>query len=797
MLRKLFLLVFAFAINSLFSQNITSTIRGVVLDKTLQQPLPGATVILLNSNPLVGVTTDFYGAFIINNVPVGRQALSIRFIGYEEITLNQLQVYTGKELVLKISLEENVAQLNEVVISAKQSKAEVRNDMATVSARTFSVEESQRFAGARNDVSRMAMNFAGVRGANDAVNDIIIRGNSSSGLLWRYNGVDIPNPNHFGQFGGTGGPVSMLNNNVLSNSDFFTGAFPAEYGNANAGVFDLKLRDGNNLKHEFLGQVGFNGFEFGAEGPLSGNKKGSYLINYRYSTLGVFKAMGIDFGTGAAVPDYQDVSFKVNLPTQNSGNFEIFGLGGISKIGLIGSEIDTNDAESLYGDDNLDIYNQNKMGVLGAAYKKLITPKTLMHLTVAGTYFENASIVDTVQPKTRIPSEFAEQEFKDFKLFSSLFFKTKINAKNNVKVGVIANQIGYNINDKFLDSNSTWIYRAEEDGNATMLQPYVQWQFRPTANLTINTGVHSQYLSLNNNISIEPRVGVKYVVNDNNSLSFGYGLHSQRADLYTYFSKKENELGVLEQPNLNLDFTKSHHFVLAHDLTINKNMRLKTEAYYQYIFDAIVSKTPSSVSLINQGMPPFTFPDSLSYFINGGTGKNYGLEFTLERFMSDGLYYLATVSLFDSKYIGSDGVERNTVFNSRYVVNGLIGKEFELNKNKPNRKAVSIIFADAKATVAGGQRYTPINLTASLLEGDLVPDYSKANQLQFKDYLRIDLNLGVKKIGKKLTQEWSINTQNITNHQNPLFQRYNPVTAEVRIVNQLGLFIIPQWRITF
>jgi hypothetical protein len=148
----------------------------------------------------------------------------------------------------------------------------------------------------------MASNFAGVSGANDARNDIIIRGNSPSGLLWQLEGLNIPNPNHFGSLSSTGGPVSMLNNNVLDKSDFMTSAFPAQYGNALSGVFDLSLRNGNNEKYEFLGQVGFNGFELGAEGPFSKNSKSSFLINYRYSTLALFQQIGINFGTGSATP---------------------------------------------------------------------------------------------------------------------------------------------------------------------------------------------------------------------------------------------------------------------------------------------------------------------------------------------------------------------------------------------------------------------------------------------------------------------------------------------------------------
>ncbi|MCD4788701.1 MAG: carboxypeptidase-like regulatory domain-containing protein, partial [Bacteroidales bacterium] len=217
--------------NKIFTQNITQTVKGQVIEKQTLAPLPGATVILLETDPLVGTTTNTDGYFVLENVPVGRVSLQVRYMGYHTATINNLNLMSGKELVVNVEMEEKVEKIDEVVITATR-KGETINQMTSISARTFSVEETQRFAGAMNDVSRMAANYAGVCTSNDALNDIVIRGNSPSGLLWQLDGVDIPNPNHFGQLGATGGPVSMLNNNVLSNSDFMTGAFPAEYGNA-------------------------------------------------------------------------------------------------------------------------------------------------------------------------------------------------------------------------------------------------------------------------------------------------------------------------------------------------------------------------------------------------------------------------------------------------------------------------------------------------------------------------------------------------------------------------------------
>ena len=248
---------------TLHSQSPTQTIKGYVVDKESQIPLPGVIVTVLNTSPLLGAASDENGEFKILNVPIGRWQLKFQAVSYKEKYITII-LNSGKESVSNIELEESVVQSEEIVITAEQDKSQTNNKMSTVSSRIFSAEEAARYAGSRNDPARMAANFAGVSGANDSRNDIIIRGNSPIGILWRLNGIDIPNPNHFGSAGSTGGPISILNNNTLGNSDFMTGAFAADYGNATSGVFDLKMRQGNNEKHEYIAQLGFNGFELGA-----------------------------------------------------------------------------------------------------------------------------------------------------------------------------------------------------------------------------------------------------------------------------------------------------------------------------------------------------------------------------------------------------------------------------------------------------------------------------------------------------------------------------------------------------
>jgi len=775
------------------AQNLTQTIRGQVIDNQSRATLPGVNIIVVNSNPVLAVSTDLDGYYAIENVPIGRVTIQATFVGYEPFIANNLELSSGKELMLNFEMQEQLVEMETVVITSEDEKTESLNDMTSVSARQFSIEESQRFAGARNDVSRMAQNFAGVRGANDAVNDIIIRGNSPVGVLFRLEGIDIPNPNHFGDFGSSGGPVSMLNNNVLANSDFLTGAFPAEYGNAISGVFDLRMRNGNYDHHEFIGQVGLNGFELGAEGPISKKNKSSYMLNYRYSTLGIMSAVGINFGTGTAIPYYQDITARVNVPTPKAGTFSMFAIGGISQIDLISSnEEDT--VDNLYNND-LDIYDRSKIGVVGISHQYLIDNSSYTKFTVAVSSIINRDIVDSISTETFDPVPFYSQNFTQNKISANLFYKKKINAKHNFQIGVRWDEYIVDIVDSiYRVSLDRYITLTAFEGNTYLLQPYAQYQYRITDKMILNTGLHYQYLGLNGSNMLEPRAGIKYQLNDKNSISLGYGLHSMMAPIATYFKTVEQGIGNYITPNDSIDFIKAHHIVLGYDRQITAHMRLKAEVYYQQLFDVLIDKDSSSFSVLNAGSFTFGSPD---YLVNNGTGRNYGAELTLEQFLNKGMYFLVTGSLYKSEYTGSDAIIRQSAFSGNYVANIVGGKEFSLFPSKKSQKTKKSIVFDTKFTIAGGQRYTPIDLEQSMINNETAYDWDQAFAEQFDDYMRLDIRAAYKMDGKFATQEWAIDIQNITNRKNPLYQRYNPIEGEINTVYQLGLFIVPQYRIIF
>lgn len=781
---SLILLVLLFIHPSLKANELIQTFRGEIVDAFSGLPLPGATVIVENTDPLVGATTNAQGAFKIDNLPLGRINVKVSMVGYKNQHLSNLLLTSGKELVVKVALEEQVYQLSEVEIRPEVRKDQPVNEMAMVSARSFNIDETERYAGSLGDPSRMAANFAGVSSASDQRNDIIIRGNSPLGLLWRLEGVEIPNPNHFGSIGSTGGPISMLNNNLLANSDFFTGAFPAEYGNALAGAFDIKMRNGNNQKHEFLGQVGFNGFEAGAEGPIGKNSQASYLANFRYSTMEVFNELGIDFGTGSAVPKYKDLSFKVNMPLQN-GKLTIFGLGGDNSIAMLDSQKE----EADLGFSGTDLYYGNKMGVIGVSHLLYLDENTWFTNTVATSGIEGNATIYDLDSSTGQPEIL--ETLSEVKYTVSSKFSKRFNSKNYLNTGILFDFYDVHfVGQEFLNDLDRYRHYLNNTGNMSFARAFAEWKHRFSDELQITTGLQSSILFLNNSHAVEPRFSMKYEFVPGKSFSLGAGMHSQMQMRAVYFSQMLVDTMNMryEHTERDLDLTRSAHFVVGYEQMLGENHRLKTEAYYQYLYDAPVARQRPEFSLLNQG-GGYGFR-SYSNMVNSGKGRNYGMELTLEKFLTNGFYYLFTASVFDSEYQGYDEVWRNSAFNNNYIFNALTGYEWKAGDR-------SLLSVDIKAVYAGGSRYLPIDVDASMEDNFTRYDWENAFEKRLDDYFRLNTRVTYRLNGNHINQEWALELQNLTNHQNVFTQSWNSKTNQIDTSYQMGFMPMMTYRIYF
>jgi hypothetical protein len=767
----------------------SQTVRGTITDAASKAPVVGATIQVVGSTPPIGTVTDAEGRFRLVNVGLGRTRLKITSIGYEEMVLNEVVVNAGKEIVLDLALTESVSNLREVAVSYKRSedRTVANNEMATVSARPFNAAETIRYAGSLGDPSRMAANFAGVSGANDSRNDIVVRGNSPASLLWRLDGVNIPNPNHFGSLGTAGGPVSMLNTNLLAKSDFLTGAFPAEYANALGSVFDVRLRKGNDEKREFLGQLSFNGVEVGAEGPYSKKSKASYLLNFRYSFFGLLKNVGFEL---AGQPEYRDFTFKTDIPVGKRGHLSAWTIGGRSNVEFLGKDVDTEQPDT-YGDENNNTRVRYSTGIAGVSYEHRFTNRTVGKLTFSGSQTTQWFAGDTViyNGGKDISQEIltSQADFTQRKLSMNASVSHKISAKDKISAGVLVDLIQYDLDNRNLYPVATSLRNAQ--GETMMTQVYGQWKHRFNERLTLNTGLTLQNLELNGSTTLEPRAGLSYQLNPASSFNVAYGLHSMMQPILTYFYQNRQPDNSYALTNKNLGFTRSHHLVVGYDRMLSENLRLKVEAYSQWLFDAPVERFPSYFSMLTVGAD--FGPVDKGNLVNAGTGRNYGLEITLEKYFSNNYYFLLTTSLFDSKYKGSDNIERNTPFNNRYVINLLAGREFRLGRNG------NVFSINWKLTTAGGQFVTPIDLAASADIKQQVNDYSRAFSSQQDPYFRTDLKLGYKINRRRFTHEIAIDLQNFTANQNIFQQAYNPRTNRIGTAYQQGFLPIPFYRLTF
>jgi hypothetical protein len=772
----------------LFAQ--TQTVKGIVIDKQSNTPLIGVTIGLLNNATPIGATTDENGRFILLGIPVGRQAFRLSYIGYNEITVPNIVVTSGKEVDLSISMEESLSQLKEVVIKSETDKDKPKNELATISARSFNMEEVNRFSGGRNDVSHLVSNFAGVATSNDSRNDIVIRGNSPTGVLWRLEGIPIPSPNHFSTLGTTGGPVSALNTNLISNSDFLTSAFPAEYGNANAGVFDINFRSGNKDKLEFTAQLAaFSGFEGMIEGPM-GKNNGSFLVAYRYSFAEVANAIGLNIGT-KATPKYSDLSFKLDFGNSKAGKFTIFGIGAKSNIAFLGKDVDTTD---LFADKNNDSYATSNIGIFGVKHNLLVDKSTYIK-TVASFSVSSNQYDDYQYTGTKRIYDF---EVKDVNYVTRLssFINKKFNSRFTLRSGFLLQnmQLDSKLNSRDGATSDTvqWRQLRNYNGSFNILEIYSQGQYRVNDKWTLNFGLHTQYFDFTKDFVAEPRLALNYQFLKGHTLSLGYGLHNQIQPLPVFFFQEQVSSGVFQQTNSNLKFTRSNHFVLGYDTKIGTDWRIKAETYYQYLDKVPVQKAISTFSVLNTGAD-FAFPE-VGSLQNTGTGTNYGLELTVEKFFSKGYYLLFTSSFFNSKYTGSDGVERNTAFNNQYVTNLLAGKEFRYGKERKNA-----ITLDTKITFAGGRFYTPIDLAASKLAGDEVRTNSNPFSAQYTPYFRWDIKIGysLNSSKRKFSQQFYLDFQNVTNNKNVFQTRYNKTSNSLNTVYQIGFFPDILYRVQF
>lgn len=739
------------------AQTVTQTISGKVFDNLTKESIPFATVVIKDSDPIIGTVSDEDGNFLLPAINVGRHTILISMVGYDTYEIKELLLRSGQITDLKIGMIQSTAKLDEIVV--RVNKSTPLNSMATVSARQFSVEETQRYAGGMDDPARLTTSFAGVANPSLSSNGISVRGNNPDGLLWRIDGVEVPNPNHFANLTISGGGLmSAISNQMMRNSDFYTGAFPAEYGNASSGVFDIKLREGNANKRQYAFEAGLLGVGAMAQGPFSKKSDATYLVNYRYSTMALLGAMLPD---DAGLLKYQDLAFKTNFPTKKSGTFSFWGIGTLDGV-------DTNAEDSTEWESNSDRDNsQTSMYMYATAFSHKISLPNNAFLNSSVSY--SGSGLDFVEERLDYemqahPQSFAQNNSSRLTIQSE--FTKRFGERHSNSTGIRYNKLSFDIDvEQSPAEGEEPVQISDQTGSSDFIQLYSQSQITLMPGLDLNLGVNAQYLMLNDNSSIEPRIGLKYNINSNQSLGFAYGLHSRLEQLSVYFVSDNGTT-----PNKDLDFMKSAHYVFSYNAKLSDNLHFSIEPYYQQHSNVPVSPE-SYISTLNNNNSLF-FNEVL---VSDGTGRNMGVDITLEKFMSKGYYYMLTASIFNSKYVAADGIERNTRFNRNFVFNIMAGKEWTLRKNNS-------ISANLRLNYLGGNRIEEIDMDASLQQQDVVYGETDGNlsfNRKFDDLPMWSFTLSYRKNKPKHSSVWSLQILNASGTEEYSYDYYNLKTNQI------------------
>ena len=779
------LLLFLMIAVSSFAQNELQTVKGRIIDKETKEVLPGASIKLIESDTIVGTIADSAGIFSCD-VPIGRRSFVVTYMGYETLLVPDVLVTSGKEVVLSIELIESVTKLKEVVIEANKTRPV--NSMTSVSAHLLRPQDAAHYAGGLFDPSRMVTSFAGVNTADVDLNEIVVRGNSPKGIMWRLEGIEIPNPNHFpdGQ-GGSGGSLSMISSDLLSNFDFLTSAFPAEYGNATSGVIDLNLRKGNPDTYEGTILVGDVGLQGTLEGPIAKGYKGSFLINYRYATLALVDKLHLaNLGDNNVPSKFQDISFSLNLPTVGWGNFELFGVGGNNSTGTNAIK---DSAQWTDWDQRRDENENHNLGILGVKYQYLFPNrrtyiKTVVSATTQHDIWDKGYIVQDYYRQTEHLEDYTNHNVR-----ATMMVNHSFGAQSSIRAGIIYSNLWANM----FEENYLWHQKAFETnvnrtGGTNLWQAYLQTKYRFTNRLELYGGVHWIMLELNRKYSIEPRFSVKYSINSNHIFTFGTGIHSRIEALPIYFASIINKNNTIPEGNKNLGLSEAFHNVIGYEFIPNQKIRFKAEVYYQYLFNVPVSiDSANNFSTLNLawGLTDYLLK-------NNGAGRNYGLELTLEKFYESNYYFLATLSLFDSKCRLSDGNWYNTNFNSNYITNFLIGKDFKVGHRKLNTFGLNL-----KTMYRGGFRTSPIDLQKSILADKAIYIIDKTNTQQLPDVFELNVGTNYRRNAKGFAWIVSLDIQNVLDKENILVYEYRGSSQSVVTVRGMGIVPVANFKIEF
>jgi hypothetical protein len=767
MIRTILLLLLS--VHFTFAQEFTSVVRGSIKDADTGLPLAQATVQL----DAKGAATDEAGLFRFEGVGVGRHVLTVSFVGYQTLVIQEILVESGKENVQEVRLSATGRQLQEATVSGSRPPA--FNSVQAITA-----EQTLRYAATYLDPARVATSFAGVAAANDQANGLVVRGNSPNNMQWRLEGVEIVNPNHLSNAGtfsdrptSTGGGVNILSTQLLAASNFLSGPFPAQYGNVTGAILDMNLRKGNSEQTEYTAQASLLGLDFAVEGPFSKKSKASYLVNYRYSFTGLLGAMGVNFG-GEDIR-FQDLSFNINVPDKRGGNMTIFGVGGVSSNDFKG---ETDSTLWKVQKDGYRILYKNRMGAGGITYTLPVGPRTSIRLVGAFSGLRTSRDSDPIYDSPATPVKPGDDEIQ---VRNAISFSAVMTWRNSAKSRI---RVGSYITYRIEKLNGPYAFR---DFDTRITQPFVSWNYQLTPAITTEIGLHAtaSFIEVVDEVShstLEPRAAIRWQMSDKAQLSFSYGLHSQMQTPQLYAAEYSNT--GFSGGNQKLAPSKSNQYVLGYQRDFGRAGNLKLEAYWQQQFQIPVNEA-MRFSAVNQ-------TESIVFLSleNKGKARNIGLEATYQKLLTDNYYLLVSASVYDATYKVGDDVRRDSRFNGRHTFSFTGGKEFRGQRG-------GLWGLNAKVLWLGGFRDMEVNEQDSRQYNATVYTNQYTYNVQMKDYFRPDLRIYWKKSRPGFSRTLAIDLQNVSSTKNEAYRYYDTIERKVVIQKQLGLIPVVSYRWEF
>jgi hypothetical protein len=772
---------------SVYGQQPLGAVGGIVYEKNLGSPIARAHVQLENEDFRASMSTDEQGYFAFRDIPLGRYDISVRHIGFLQYLQKDVLIEAGKKPFLRMGLEPGPIMLDDVEILS----GEISSHIEALSMEGLEWEQSQRLAGTFYDPARLATTFPGVLGTNDQSNQISIRGHTPNHVLWKIEGIDFVNPNHLTNAGTlsdrpsiSGGGVSILSAQLMDNSTLRKGAYPPGYGNALGGIFDVRLRRGNREEKAFTLQAGFLGLEAGAEGPIGSNGKSGYLASYRYSTIGLMSAMGLDVGDESI--DFQDLSFKIDLETEHAGTFSLFGLGGLSNENF---DAQRDPSEWETSEDRIDTKFYSNMGGLGLTHNLPLTSNIGLTNKLAYSAIKSAYEAGLVTDSLTL-ADLSRDMYQQSQLSWLTEVDFRISGRHDFSAGLQINRIAYHIESEVLTDTARARIRAKGSDGITLVQPFVGWDSWLGKTWQLHAGLHIAYTPFNGEFIPQPRFTVTKLFDKGDlAMKAHYGMVSQINPPQAYFYLQEdNETGAV-LPNKYLGAPRSHHWVLGIQQKISSTLSLHAELYLQHHYKVPISTdTSSTYSLLNATDGFIVEP-----LTNRGTGRNIGIDIMLNKHFEKNWYFAYSGSIFDSRYRTWDHKDRNTRFNAQFSSTLSIGKEFEKQFTSKNR----LFGFNMRAIFHAGYWTTPILESASTAEGSTVYDMKNAYSDRLPAYFRTDVRLYFKINKRRYTRTLSLDIQNVTNRKNVSYRIYDPLQNSPIYQYQLGILPVLSYRVEF